>query len=145
MKLSLRGEYALRALMVLGEPDAAGIVRIQAISEAQQIPKRFLEQILNDLKTGGFLESRRGMAGGYRLARPPQTITLAEVLGFIEGTSGRDPSATRLNETQTAIRSALQEASAAAFGILEGISVADLCERAHRLRRERSGGLEFVI
>ncbi len=66
MKLSLRGEYALRALVALGENDNGEIIRIQTISEQRNIPKRFLEQILNDLKSGGFVESRRGVAGDAR-------------------------------------------------------------------------------
>ena len=69
MKLSLRGEYALRALLVLGLNYGEPVIRIQTISKEQNIPKRFLEQILNDLKSGGFVQSRRGVAGGYRLAR----------------------------------------------------------------------------
>ena len=51
---------------------------IQSISAAQNIPKRFLEQILNDLKAAGILESRRGITGGYRLRRAPEQVTLAE-------------------------------------------------------------------
>ena len=65
MKLSLRGEYALRALLVLGLNHGQPVVRIQSISEQQNIPKRFLEQILNDLKSAGFVRSRRGVSGGY--------------------------------------------------------------------------------
>src|SRR5436190_8620720 len=85
MKLSLRGEYALRALLVLGLNHQQSIVPIQNIAKRQNIPKRFLEQILNDLKSAGIVESRRGVAGGYRLGRPPERITLAEVIRFIEG------------------------------------------------------------
>src|SRR6187551_2504532 len=87
MKLSVRGEYALRALIVLGldymEDDS--VVRIQEISKRQNIPKRFLEQILNDLKSAGILESKRGVSGGYRLKLPPERITLAGVIRHIEG------------------------------------------------------------
>src|SRR5215203_5519209 len=87
MKLSVRGEYALRALIVLGidyiEDDS--VVRIQEISKRQNIPKRFLEQILNDLKTAAVVESKRGVAGGYRLRRHPEKVTLAEVIRHIEG------------------------------------------------------------
>src|SRR6266702_2481247 len=60
MKLSLRGEYALRALLVLGLNYGEPVVRIKTISEQQNIPKRFLEQILNDLKSAGIVQSRRG-------------------------------------------------------------------------------------
>jgi len=72
MKLSLRGEYALRALVVLGQNYGPEVVRIQSISDQQNIPKRFLEQILSDLKSAQIVESKRGVAGGYRLAKPPE-------------------------------------------------------------------------
>src|SRR5579862_6652991 len=85
MKLSVRGEYALRALLVLGLNYDQSVVRIQTISEQQNIPKRFLEQILNDLKSAGIVQSRRGIAGGYRLSRRPEEITLAVVVRHIEG------------------------------------------------------------
>src|SRR5260221_139795 len=68
MKLSLRGEYALRALLVLGLSYSDQVVRIQAISKQQNIPKKFLEQILNDLKSAGIAESRRGAADGYPIS-----------------------------------------------------------------------------
>ena len=80
MKLSLRGEYALRAMLVLGLNYDQQVVRIQTISDQQNIPKRFLEQILNDLKSGGMVQSKRGVAGGYRLARRPEQITLASIV-----------------------------------------------------------------
>src|SRR5690349_24970150 len=85
MKLSVRGEYALRALLVLGQHEDDNVLTIAKISERQNIPKRFLEQILNDLKSAGIVESRRGVAGGYRLRRPPEEVTLAEVIRHIEG------------------------------------------------------------
>src|SRR3954453_693911 len=85
MKLSLRGEYALRALIVLGLNYDQSVVRIQTISDQQNIPKRFLEQILNDLKTAGIVDSKRGVAGCYRLGRPPEKISLAAVIRHIEG------------------------------------------------------------
>src|ERR1041385_3207189 len=85
MKLSLRGEYALRALLVLGLNYEKPLVRIQAISDQQNIPKRFLEQILNELKSAKIVQSKRGVAGGYRLARPPEQVTLAAVVRHLEG------------------------------------------------------------
>ena len=73
MKLSVRGEYALRAMQVLARDyqEDDSVVRIQEISEKQNIPKRFLEQILNDLKSAGVVQSKRGVAGGSRLKRNP--------------------------------------------------------------------------
>src|SRR2546425_13190176 len=76
MKLSVRGEYALRALLVLGLNYGQSIVRIQTISQQQNIPKRFLEQILNDLKSAGVVESRRGVGGGVPPGPPAAGIFL---------------------------------------------------------------------
>jgi Rrf2 family protein len=154
MKLSQRGEYALRALLELGlryEPEG-GVVRIQTISAAQNIPKRFLEQILNDLKTAGILESRRGVAGGYRLAKPPESITLAEVIRHIEGplapvgcVSEKFYEACSCpDESKCGIRSIMQDVRNAIVKILEGVTVAEMCRRARSLSGATTG-LEFII
>src|SRR5205814_10552025 len=82
------------SLLVLGSSYRQPVVRIQTIAEQQNIPKRFLEQILSDLKSAGVLESKRGIAGGYRLAKPPHKITLAEVI---------DRKSTRLNSSHLGI------------------------------------------
>jgi len=153
MKLSLRGEYALRALLVLGLNYGSGVVRIQSISEQQNIPKKFLEQILNDLKSLGAVESRRGAVGGYRLARPPQHITLASVVRHIEGAlapvscvSDRFyERCTCPDEARCPIRSVMQEVRKAVVGIMERVTVADLCERARRLESAPAETLDYVI
>ena len=75
----------MRAMLVLGLNYEQPVVRIQTVSDQQNIPKRFLEQILNDLKSGGFVQSRRGAAGGYRLARRPEQITIASIVRHVEG------------------------------------------------------------
>ena len=152
MKLSLRGDYALRALIVLAENYNQGIVRIQTISERQNIPKRFLEQILNDVKSGGFVESRRGIAGGYQLARSPELITLAELICYLEGTlaavssdtEGAGRRGVKIDEVRLAIRSVMKEVQESILKVLEHITLADLCERARKLRNDNSG-LEYMI
>ena len=87
MKLTKRGEYALRALIDLGIAQQSGqpIVRIRYLAEKQNIPVKFLEAILIDLKEAGFLESKRGKVGGYRLAKPADTISIGDVVRKIEG------------------------------------------------------------
>jgi len=152
MKLSLRGDYALRALIVLAEHYGQGIVRIQTISEQQNIPKRFLEQILNDVKSGGFVESRRGIAGGYQLARSPEQITLADLIRYVEGSLVALPPDTESaglrgvqpDEVQLAIRSVLKEVREAILKVLEHVTLADLCERARKLR-SNTAGLDYMI
>ena len=154
MKLSLRGEYALRALIVLGQNYSEQVVRIQAISEQQNIPKRFLEQILNDLKSGGFVESKRGIAGGYRLARSPDLIPLAPVVRHIEGAlapvscvSERFYKACSCpDEATCAIREVMKEVRDAIVHILDRVTVADLCERSAKLRNQMGKGTaDYVI
>jgi Rrf2 family protein len=153
MKLSLRGEYALRALLVLGLNYDNGVLRIQTISEKQNIPKKFLEQILNDLKSLGVVASRRGAIGGYRLARPPQHITLASVVRHIEGAlapvscvSDRFyESCTCPDEARCPIREVMKEVREAVVKIMDRTTIADLCERARRLEQPGSPAVDFVI
>ncbi|HEV8148076.1 MAG TPA: Rrf2 family transcriptional regulator [Bryobacteraceae bacterium] len=84
MNISVKGEYALQAIFDLAMQSAAEPVKIAGIARRQKIPQKFLELILSGLKQGGFVESRRGADGGYRLARPADQITVGQVLRFME-------------------------------------------------------------
>jgi len=86
MNISVKGEYALHALFDLAVQTPGDPVKIADIARRQKIPQKFLELILAGLKQGGFVESRRGAEGGYRLARAADQITVGEVLAYIEGT-----------------------------------------------------------
>lgn len=153
MKLSLRGEYALRALLVLGLSYEQPVISIQAISDAQNIPKRFLEQILFDLKSAGIVDSRRGVAGGYRLARRPEEITLAAVVRHIEGALAPVSCVSENfyekcscpDETRCAIRSVMKEIREAIVKIAERVTVAELCDRWRKLQKMPGEPLDFVI
>jgi len=87
MKLSKKGEYALRALIDLGIAAEVGrpLVQVSELAEKERIPVKFLEQIMQLLKEEGFVESRRGKFGGYRLARPAAKITVGSVVRVIDG------------------------------------------------------------
>jgi len=154
MKLSLRGGYALRALLVLGlKYDPENVVRIHTISEQQNIPKRFLEQILNDLKSAGIVQSKRGVSGGYRLARRPEEITLAQVVRHVEGALAPVSCVSESfyqkcscpDESRCAIRSAMKEIRQAVVEIAERVTIAELCERARNLEHEPLKEFDFVI
>jgi Rrf2 family cysteine metabolism transcriptional repressor len=84
MNISVKGEYALQAIFDLATQPVGEPVKIADIANRQKIPQKFLELILASLKQGGFVESRRGAEGGYRLARPADQITIGEVLKFVE-------------------------------------------------------------
>jgi Rrf2 family transcriptional regulator, cysteine metabolism repressor len=84
MNISVKGEYALQAIFDLAMQPQGEPVKIADIARRQKIPQKFLELILAGLKQGGFVESRRGAEGGYRLARAADTITMGQVLGYVE-------------------------------------------------------------
>ena len=84
MNISVKGEYALQAIFDLATQPQGDPVKIADIANRQKIPQKFLELILASLKQGGFVESRRGAEGGYRLARPAEEITMGEVVRFVE-------------------------------------------------------------
>src|SRR5690242_15117896 len=83
--LSSRAKYATRALLDLTLHNEHGPVLIQDIARRQNIPLKFLEQILLTLKQGGFVQSRKGRGGGYYLTRSPAAITLGEVVRTMDG------------------------------------------------------------
>ena len=83
MRLSARVDYALRALSELAAADAPRTV--DQLSLAQQIPNKYLESILGELRRGGLLRSQRGPDGGYRLARPAAEISIADIIRALDG------------------------------------------------------------
>jgi Rrf2 family protein len=83
--ISYKGDYALKAMLELAVYFPKGTMSISELAKRADIPFKFLEQVLLDLKRAGYLESRRGAHGGYLLARHPAKITLGEVIRFIEG------------------------------------------------------------
>jgi Rrf2 family transcriptional regulator, cysteine metabolism repressor len=85
VNISVKGEYALQAILDLAAQRPGEPVRIADIARRQKIPQKFLELILASLKQGGFVESRRGAEGGYLLARAADSITVGEVVRYVEG------------------------------------------------------------
>ncbi|MFA6169338.1 MAG: Rrf2 family transcriptional regulator [Candidatus Margulisiibacteriota bacterium] len=84
MKITFKGDYALKAVLDLSAHFGTA-QRIEEIAKRQDIPVKFLEQILLSLKKGGFVRSLRGRSGGYELARSPEKITLGQVIRYVEG------------------------------------------------------------
>ena len=152
MKLSQRGEYALRALLVLGMNHGPEVVHIRDIAQQQNIPRRFLEQILNDLKSAGFVQSRRGVAAAYRLQRTPDEISLADIIRHLEGplapvgcvSVNYYQRCSCPDEAKCAIRSVMQEVRDAIVGALEGVTVSHLCDRVRDLQDDGQP-LDYII
>jgi len=85
MRITYKGDYALKTILDLAWHYSDKPVTISELARRADIPIKFLEQILLELKKGRFVQSRRGKVGGYLLARPPSKIRLGEVVRFIDG------------------------------------------------------------
>ena len=85
MKISKKCQYALKAVFELAWRNQGDPIRTYEIAKAQRISPRFMEIILNELKHGGFVESKRGNEGGYMLAREARDLTVREIIEYIEG------------------------------------------------------------
>ena len=88
MRLSKRGEYGLRAMIILADVQKnspTGMIQIKEISALEEIPAKFLEQILLALKNAGLVHSKMGVGGGYYLARTPKEITLGQIVRTLDG------------------------------------------------------------
>jgi len=85
MKVTFKGDYALKAVLDLALHYDRELVTTHAMASRIDAPVKFLEQVLSDLKKGGFVESRRGNVGGYLLAKPPGKITVGDIIRLIDG------------------------------------------------------------
>jgi Rrf2 family protein len=126
MRLSARVDYALRAVAELA---AAGAPRtVEHLSAAQQIPNKYLESILGELRRGGILRSQRGPEGGYRLAHPAAEISIADVIRALDGELANVRGSRPENLRYLGAASALQEVwialRASERAILESVSLA---------------------
>lgn len=145
MRLSTKGEYASRAVLELSLHYEEKPLHIRDISKAQDIPQRFLEQILLQLKRAGLLRSRKGPDGGYYLARPPGEINVAEVIRVMDGPLAPIDcvSVTAYEvcprERTCSLRGLWKEVRDAVAEILERTTFADLAEKA---RAARAGSAE---
>ncbi|MGW2613869.1 RrF2 family transcriptional regulator [Streptomyces sp. NPDC001500] len=135
MRISARADYAVRAVLELAVRQGGGDpVKAESIAAVQDIPHKFLEGILGDLRRGGIVDSRRGGGGGYRLARDPAAITVADVIRAVDGpiVSVRGERPTGLTYTGSArpllpVWIALR---ANVRRILEGVTIADIAADA---------------
>ncbi|MEU0782704.1 Rrf2 family transcriptional regulator [Streptomyces sp. NPDC006173] len=130
MRISARADYAIRAALQLAASPDGGPLKAEAIADAQDIPHKFLEGILNDMRRGGLVLSQRGGNGGYRLAEAAESISIADVIRTVDGPlvsvrGVRPPELSYTGPAESllplwiALRSNVRE-------ILEGVSLADV-------------------
>jgi len=135
MRLSKKGEYALRAMIYLSLNYEKPSVQIKEISENEKIPEKFLSQILLQLRNSGLLQSKRGVGGGYFLIKHPKEITLAEVIRIIDGPLAPLGCVSKWahescpKEKTCGLQSIMMEVRNAISNILENITFDDACKR----------------
>jgi Rrf2 family protein len=133
VRVSAKVDYALRACLELAA-SPPGPVKGERIATAQAIPPKFLENILLDLRQAGVVASRRGVEGGYWLARPAEEISVADVIRAVEGpiasVRGERPENVAYEGSAVALRETWLDLRAAMRGVLEETSLADLVARA---------------
>ncbi len=130
MNLSAKVEYACLAVLELAARyEREETVRIRDIAESHGIPPGFLVQILLQLKGAGFVQSSRGASGGYALAKPPEQISLAEILAVMEGPSGVQSNLAVSTPASRALLEVWNEVALTEQAILESTTFAELATR----------------
>jgi len=150
MRLSKKSEYALRALMYTARFPKGTSFQIRDLAEKNGIPKKFLELILLELKNAGILTSRRGVGGGYLLARRPDSIRSSEIVEVFEGPMTarerrKGPGRAEKEGSSPAVSRLVEEASAAAAAVFSRSTLADLVrEEEEATQRRRSAVMYFI-
>ncbi len=132
MHITSRVDYAVRALVVLAAAQAAGGGRLttETIATGQNIPARFLEGIMRDLRMAGLVSSRRGVDGGYFLGRPAASITVAEIIRTVDGplaeVRGQRPEEWEYPGCTAQLREVWIAARASLRSVLEHVTLADI-------------------
>ncbi|MDX6454917.1 MAG: hypothetical protein QOD48_1024 [Gaiellaceae bacterium] len=128
MRTTAKADYAVRAAVELAA--AGDMITADQIAHAQGIPVNFLENILRDLRRAGIVESRRGQAGGYLLARPAEEISIADVIRAVEGplanVRGISPDALEYQGSSAKLREVWVALRASVRSVLEQVTLADV-------------------
>jgi Rrf2 family protein len=150
MRLSKRGEYGLRAMIDMATWEYGnGVIQIKEIAERQQIPAKFLEQILLSLKNAGLLGSKMGAGGGYYLARPASQITLGHIVRVLDGPLAPIRCVSQMayepcgcpDEQACGLRLVMGDVRSAIAGILDQTTLADVARRVELARDSASTDL----
>jgi len=154
MKLSKRGEYALRTLINLGIAAEVKrpLVQVSELADYEQLPVKFLEQIMQTLKEAGLIQSQRGKFGGYRLAKPPRQITIGQVVRLIDGplapigcvSQTAYEKCTCPDEAHCGLRMLMLDVRNAIANILDRYTLADVVEVTLRKRGRDNVPLPFT-
>ena len=151
MKITKKGEYALKALLALAFVHGERTLSLRQISKQEKISYKFLEQIMISLKKTGFIKSIQGKFGGYSLARSPKNITLGEIIRAVEGplspigTVAEIKKQIRSEDQHPGLYCALLDVRNAIAEILDNKTLADICEKSLELTGSKSPHQMYYI
>jgi Rrf2 family protein len=143
MKITKRGEYGLRALLALACVSGQKTLSLREISIQEKLPVKFLEQIMMILKRSNFVESVKGKHGGYSLSRPPEEITVGEIIRAIDGPLAPVANAAEIEkrihreDRHAGLYSTFLDVRNAISEILDHKSLADICAKSLELARSK--------
>ena len=137
MDISVKGEYALRAVFELSCQNSPEPIKIAKIAEGQKIPQKFLEMILVQLKQGGYLGSRRGADGGYYLARSSDEITVGDILRQLDGPFRSSRRPFQDESSDSPFPELWERVDRALSCVIDRTTFADLVERWKQKRAKR--------
>ncbi len=145
MKLSAKTEYGLRALLELANRKGGSPVQAKLIAQRQRIPHRFLEQVLNNLRKAGLVESIRGPHGGYILSHDPSAIRVSDVLEAVEGgpfspgwsNGNQERHSNTAGGPDDLLAPIWKEVQTAVSSVLNRFTIQDLCNRNRDLEQAR--------
>ncbi|HEV3114387.1 MAG TPA: Rrf2 family transcriptional regulator [Candidatus Binataceae bacterium] len=151
--LSNKTKYALKALQVLAKEFGQGPILISEIARRENIPAKFLELILLEMKNQGILQSKKGKGGGYFLARPPHSVSVGQIVRMIEGPLAPLPCVSRTSymrcrecrdERSCGIRIVMKDVRDATARILDSTTLADVLKRVEAVVQGKEG-LHYAI
>ena len=133
MRVSAKSDYALRALIELASRKDGAPVSAEELGRAQEIPHGFLQAILADMRRAGIVVSQRGQSGGWRMARPPEQVTVADVIRAVDGplvsVHGERPEAVSYNESAEVLQHVWIAARSSLREVCEQVTIQSLADR----------------
>jgi Rrf2 family protein len=152
--ISKKTKYALKALIYLGRRFDQGPVLIQELSRDENIPKKFLELILLNLKNNGVLQSKKGKGGGYYLGRSPKDVSIGNIIRILDGPiapvscvseTAYARCAECIDEMSCGIRLVMKDVRDAISNILDKTTLSDMLEREERAKLKGKGIIHYSI
>jgi len=151
MRISFKGDYALKTILELSLSYGKGLIKISDISKRKDIPLKYLEQILLQLKGAGYVNSKRGPEGGYYLVKKPSEITLGEIIRLMEGFTSPISCVSKScklkdrcnDETRCPFRPIWKDIRDMVNGVVDRVNFEDMCVSSEDMQKTKTANYEI--